>query len=481
MKFLWSGGEIGVVIKHESSPSKINFNSRYFGIFGICLLPLLIYVAVFSRLLRPAADDYCLAVFANRGILGGISYWWEYLNGYVASGFSGLLLVGYPLLLLPWSLVSALPFWAAAMIMALAGIQVIRYSIVVVAIPKMLLFSVFPAALVISWWAFLWWPISWGEFGLATSFALGFTHFQSLNGTYVVQTALFVTFTLLLWFHAKDRPVPYAILFVLPGVIAGFAGITLAITVAISGLLILSYWKLTGIMKQGHRRLAVFVLSASSLVSGLLSHTSPGARTRAVTAQVDLEFSHERVATVIRGTFPKFIQDLFDAYIHPGSIAVVLILGLAVFLLKGTGTRLSRQRVLGLTAVLFTTSLVASLVSRIGENFFPNEFWHFANLRIFAFFTTVNLGILIGMTVRGPRKRSSQLFAVTGSAIIFLVTVAALLEMTNSIVNRSIEWTLGPAPILGVISDIETADGWQRSCWISLGQLRELPHRGISK
>lgn len=77
----------------------------------IVLFTFLNFIFIWNtRLLRPAADDYCLASFSGNGIFLGLKTWYVNNGGELFAVFSNFLFVGQPLLHFKWSLASAVPF-----------------------------------------------------------------------------------------------------------------------------------------------------------------------------------------------------------------------------------------------------------------------------------------------------------------------------------------------------------------------------------
>ena len=91
------------------------------GISGVAV-SMVAFVIWTSRLLRPLADDYEIAVAANAGLIGSITGFWQSWSGAVTSTLSLTLFVGLPLRHLPWSVASAIPFLSSAILMAAVGI-----------------------------------------------------------------------------------------------------------------------------------------------------------------------------------------------------------------------------------------------------------------------------------------------------------------------------------------------------------------------
>jgi hypothetical protein len=174
-----SGAPIPVAVEQEGNEGTYRF--LWLSIASSFLL-MSLYVMYSSRLLRPGADDYCLGVEADRGIIGAAMYWWDTSSGYLFNYFGGILLVGLPVLHAPWFIASLIPFIAAALCIAIVGWQIVAYAKLGGRKPSVIESLLLLPLFATTWWLFLWLPVTWGQDGINQWMGIGLTHFQTLNG-----------------------------------------------------------------------------------------------------------------------------------------------------------------------------------------------------------------------------------------------------------------------------------------------------------
>jgi len=76
-----------------------------------------------SGRLRPIQDDYWHGnVVGEHGVFGGVLFWWETWAGYVSSCFVAAVLVGWPLVHLPWWIASGVTFLAVCTLMGVLAV-----------------------------------------------------------------------------------------------------------------------------------------------------------------------------------------------------------------------------------------------------------------------------------------------------------------------------------------------------------------------
>lgn len=435
-------------------------------------------VVYFSRLLRPAVDDYCFAIDSNLGFIGGVSYWWENLNGYAFFIAGSIATVGLPLLHLPWSFASALPFILAAVCISLVVLQIFwampdqtkgsqRRFILLVSIP---LFA-------ITWWTYLWLPIAWGETGINKSIALGLTHFQSLNGSYVISTCVVTGLVILTWNLTNRKSSRYSYLALIPGLIGGFSGIMMTLTIVVSCFLALAYALTTKTLKEKGQRSYLVMLSISSLAAGAIANLAPGSLSRAEGLSSSAGLSPFSVAQSLSRTFPDSLRDAVDAFTNPGSLGVLLIISTITWFLLQSGITFQSQSALRYAAFFFGVALVASVVTRFSQNFAYYAYWHFTDVRIYAFLALSSFGVFLGVQLNRLDFRAMRVVE-SGLLIISLALVGgSLLKMGASIIERHARWEIGPAPISDIVVDIEDSTGFPNQCWEKLKELRDHPSR----
>jgi len=365
-------------------------------IYVIAGASFLIFLSVvyFSRLLRPAVDDYCFAIDSDLGFIGGVLYWWETLNGYAFFIAGSIATVGLPLLHLPWSLASALPFILAAVCISLVGVQIfwgMSDQIGDLRRRATFLFSI--PLFAITWWTYLWMPIAWGETGINKSIALGLTHFQALNGSYVITTCVVTGLAILSWNLMINKSPRFSYLAILPGLLGGFSGIMMTLTIVVSSFLVLAYALLTKTLHRKGQRSWLVILSFSSLAAGAVANLAPGSLSRADGVVSNPGLSPFRGAQTLSKTFPDSLRDTVEAFTNPGSLGVLLIISTITWFLIQSGLKIRSQSALRFAALFLGLTLVASAVTRFSQNFAYYAYWHFSDVRIYAFMALLSFGV----------------------------------------------------------------------------------------
>lgn len=439
---------------------------------------LFLYVAWSSRLLRPGADDYCLAVDADRGIFNGLIYWFQEVSGYITFGFGAMVFVGWPLRNLPLSVASALPFLIAAISVGIAG-ATISWSALKVRTPKSLLKAlVWLPAIAAGWWAFLWMPVTQDSDGISRWMAHGLTHWQTLNGSYVLLTAMVTAIAFVLWQLSGARA-SWTWAFLPFGLALGFGGAALVGTVVGLASVVLIYMWLAGGEGLKKRRLTMILVLSGCVLGGVLSHLAPGTQSRSAVLGSSAPNSVRALGELINSTLPSGIALWIQSFAHAGSLLLIAV-GVALgWMLRRTESGLSAGRGFGVTAILLGFGFVGSLSSRFTELFAYDAYWHFAMTWLLSF-----LALLVGSLSLGTwlaRFRWSwdtpMFLAILGAAV--LAVIGALMSMTISMASRAIAWESGPAPLPGMVSDIENPESFEIICWRELSALRELPARSL--
>lgn len=442
---------------------------------------VVLYVLWTARLLRPGADDYSLAISAKDGLFQGVWSWWQGWSGDVTAMFSNTLFVGMPLIHLPWSFASAIPFMSAAAVIVGAAGWILFH-----AIPKsgeknrrlFILSSAIPI-LAITWWGYWWLPVLQArDTPNADPLAQGITHWQNLNSGYVITTALLIW----AWFILESRKTDkcwllwtgYAIL----GLLAGLNGPVFAGS-AVAMIIILAAGSLLGSQVAIRTHGATWLLAVSGiLVGALASHFSPGSQSRKLLL-VNPEIDTSLFFRVVNEAVPGGLADWWPAVTSPGAWVLVVVIAGATALITLRGFVPNVNFLLSTGTGLLVFSLISSFVNRVSEFFAYPAFWHLTTPRAIAWLGLTTLAIAIGSIIARMGRGSLAVPVITFAAAAGVILMASSIAlMSQEIINRSAQWEIGPAPVSGV-SDIEEPDGWQRDAWLSLIEIREAPKRGI--
>lgn len=449
------------------------------GISGVTV-SMVAFVIWTSRLLRPIADDYGIAVAANAGLIGSITGFWQSWSGAVTSTLSLTLFVGLPLRHLPWSVASAIPFLSSALLMAAVGIWLLAPLM-----PeqsrrdKAGSYLVSFAALLATWWGYWWLPAHLNP-GESPDFAvaLGATHWQSVLAGYVIPMSPLVW----AWLYLRTKQVPNpglsTVVHFSLGVLAGFVSPVFA---ASSAMTILAL----GLVTVARRRpllnsqgFALISTTVGIVIGALASHFSPGSQYRASLFSRP-EDSSNVLLPLITEALPSGVSDWVNAISRPAGFMVVVVIGGTTFALSPGRHLLSIRPLLRISVGLLGYSLISYIVNRASELFVYEAFWHLTGPRAIAWIGLIALAIALGNYLSRFKRSSLTVLAVALSTFIGLYFLIASLDlMCRQIIDRSEPWDAGPAPVYD-ISDIEDPDGWVRQSWIELTELRDAPERKL--
>ena len=448
--------------------------------FGVAFLVAFIVVHS-SRLLRPIADDYAFGVAAQYGIVGGVIDWWMSWSGAITSMALVTLVVGLPVLHLPWGLASATAFVSAVAVL-------VGWSIWVLG-PKgqtrgeRLFTRVSMAPVFILAWFGYWWVPALPLKGpsLAKSLAQSVTHWQTVVVQYVLVTSL-LTWIWVNWetrVEQKPTMTKRALQYALMGMVTGFAGPVFAAAACVMAAILAAVQKLN---QTTHSNASIVRLIAGAfgiVLGAAISHNSPGSQYRSTyfaTQHIDLPFFYR----VFTNAVPRSAYDVVSAVFHPGSFAAILTVFVGTVLMAGWTTLRSANQLAAIGVSLIVFSWILFLVMRVSQYFAYSAFWHETSPRTVVWMGMVSLAMSGGtMTKRIPgRPFAGHAIALGGFVGVVLCTAGVFL-MTDDIRSRSTLWEAGPAPLDG-IADIEEVDGWVLPLWRELSLLRDVPARTFS-
>ncbi len=241
---------------------------------------VVLWVAWKSLLLRPGGDDYCLAVGAQFGFLGGPLYWWDAFSGYLTPSFGANTLVGLPLLHLPFGLSSAIPFLVASLVVSAAGLLGMRLTLPLRGWGQHLLVWGSIPSLMVIWWSYWWLPMTLGVTGNNKFLAQSVTHNQTPNAGHVLQTCLVVIVYALAWRVVSRRGRAWVWVFVVGGLIGGFSGPAMSLGIVLTSILVAVDWLVEGRGPSHPVRWGVLAGVVASIAALLLAQSAPGTRIR---------------------------------------------------------------------------------------------------------------------------------------------------------------------------------------------------------
>ena len=474
----------GAAIADVRAPRELNLGPNsvmrwaFFSLSGVSYL-VFVYVIWNSRLLRPAADDYCLAAGAQEGLFLGVWGWWTSWSGDLTMQFANTLFVGLPLLHLPWAFASALPFLMAAACVSLVGLWVFQHVSEETCRPSRPIGSLvmlFPI-LAVMWWGY-WWVTVLQSKDAADAYplAVGITVWQNLNAQYVITSSALVLIWLLLETGSSDHERLRVVGYVAWGLMAGFNGPVFAVSICLMLLLLGTALLVTNPIALRQRGLCWVAAGISVVAAGLISHYSPGSQSRKALFG-DLEMDGRTLNKLLTEALPKGLSDWWASVTSPGSLALVIAVSGLTVLLAVQGWQFKTRPAALMSLAFLAFSLITSVVNRASEIFSYSAWWHLVTPRTLTWMGIVAAGITLGSTlVRLSATRSyAPLLVIAGAgSLIFVASSLAL--MAYQMQSRHLLWGLGPAPVVDVVSDIEPGGGWE-DCWRELSAFREAPSR----
>ena len=472
------------IVNSDVAERRVLLNSRALmqvvvGLLWISTFLVVSYVVWTSRLLRPIADDYWIAVSAQDGLLEGVITWWQEWSGAVSTMTSNVLFVGLPLLHLPWSLASAVPFLCAMFLAVFATTWIF-----VQAIPKhperrgFVIASLLFPILAVVWWGYWWLPaLQAGDSDDTYRLALGVTHWQSLNAGYVIPIVLLIWLWLVLETRHGVKFRRIWAIYLLLGILAGFNGPTFA-GAAFLTIVVLAVASGLGSQKAVRARGWCWVMTLLGILFGALaSYFSPGSQYR-TTYLANPDLNAVLISQWLTQAVPGGVSDWIRAAINPGAIVLLVVIVGYTAILVHLGFRPNARLLLTVGFALLGFALIASLVNRFAQFFAYQAFWHLTGPQTIAWLGLTAIAMGIGAYVAiNVQQAQTRPVAVLGCAIGLLLFVSSITLMTQTILTRSVQWESGPAPLSG-IEDIENSSGWVMAEWIKLRSLRDAPLRG---
>ena len=422
-----------------------------------------------SRYLRPTADDYCIGVRGDMGIVGGFVHDFQTWSGFVTPSFLTNAFLGVPLSRLPFTVALAIPFMVAAMAVAAASLTLLgQLAAGIEKRRRWIAVALLVPIIMTLWWAYLWSTYSPSGQPEPTDLTLGLTHWQNLNTGYVIPIALVVIAGVWVarrqfrnWYFAVGAGV-------LLGLIAGFAAPATALAVLlVAPILALGLWVL-GDRYWWTKGLSVWITTLVSLVISLIA---PGSEIRAAGARSGAELTLSSLPGWFATVVPDAAIAWFLMYWQWRSLLVIgtgLVIVYALRLSFDTSIK-TQVGLPWLAVTLLALALSASTI--VTGSVAYSAYWHQSNTSVLTFLSLVLIGVGFGGWLPVPAPRLVALSVPLLLIALALTSLANILEMTVSITDRLVAWQEGPAPIPGVFEDREVE--WIRSCWQQLVTIRQ--------
>ena len=419
-----------------------------------------------ARYLRPSADDYCIGVRGNLGIVGGFVNDWQTFSGFAVPSFVTNALLGVPLAQLPLWIALAIPFLVAALAVGAAAFVLVRPVFARLLDGWKFQILVIPAAMAL-WWGYLWSSYSPSGRPSPSDVTLGLTHWQNLNTGYVIPIALVVllgTWVLRQNFFTWQAGVGASLL---TGLVAGFAGPAIALAVLIFvPMAMVGLWGL----KRRYWLLQGLTVGLTTLVSVVVSLNAPGTLARSDAARSDADTSVSSALGWFGAVVPDGFIAWFSMYWQWRSLLVIGIGVAAVYVLRLVVGKPVRM-LIGKTWLAITVfAWLLSTSTIVTDTLAYGAYWHQSNTTVLTFLSLLLLGVGVGGWL--PLTSSTTVFLALPVVLVAvgLSVFAAVVEMSVSITERQAAWAIGPAPIEGAIEDREVE--WIGNCWEQLEAIR---------
>jgi len=461
---------------------------------GLALVAVIL--ALFTQL-RPIADDYCFSAKAGPGVLPGIRFWFDEWMGDITSNTLNTIVVGLPIIHLPWPLASWISRVAVAVAIFLLAMMLLRYALApgrrAVGWGTTLLVG---TVALLAWWTY-WWtrttllPISFEADitedspaptllkALYEISALWVTHSSNINAQYIfaICIGLLLVVVALSSFHA--HPTRSIVILVASGIFIGFSGPVMAVSYIVGATIVIG-WLTIRRRTTSVTALAYISFVLPLLAAAYISNQSPGTRQRQAMMLSNPDYSSITLSEgladplfILQWTFPRAFIEWGSALANIGTVSVLALTIPAGFLVHRAYATVNTTRLMTIGLQLIGFSLVISIVNRASEVFSYVGIWHQIYATTVLFFGIVLVGLATGQALAGSVHPKRAQVAIAASSLIGIALLAiGLSSMLTSVSERSVAWEAGPAP-LPRIPDIESLTG----CWAELGEYRQLPSR----
>lgn len=429
-----------------------------------CLIPLGAIV-FFSGFLRPIADDYVFASkFSEFGFLSPLN-WFEVWSGDLFSATVATILLGLPFALLPLELGSSIAFMVAIFGVGIFTTQVLSIS---TSLPTRALLLAVPW-LTLSWVTAFWiavvikLPELEIPFGFLIKnanrdnefFALGITHWQTINVGYLTVPALLLALTFIVFRKALTQRASRWGLLLFLGFLIGASPLSAVSSIVIIPLGLFLFSRSFNLLRWAQDSASAFV----GIIAGLVfSLSSPGATIRRQAVQQGMSVDYlDKLGEAILGLPIALVGWIVTGVSLFSIVAVVFGLVLGLFLM-GVNRLEVDSKLLTRSIIFFViSSLVIYLVSSALAKVTYEAWWQTLTGRLFIFVAATMFGVWLGLKIRQSNLFTKKFVAI----VIMLVTTLGLFSIVastaliDSITTRHGQWVVGDASLPG-ITDISS-------------------------
>jgi hypothetical protein len=259
-----------------------------------------------------------------------------------------------------------------------------------------------------------------------------------------------------------------SLLFLLLGFVAGTSGLVYALTIFI--ILILFACSLKNYIK-----ILPIVSLILGLVAGVLfSITSPGSQGRQKYLSELYTWTDGTFTSLIAWIFPSSVFNVIENIYSWGALTTLIVGIIFAFIIQINKFRVESSSLLFLILILFSSSLIISVLMRLGESRSYPAFWHEITFHTITFIALFLTGVLISNLYLKKFNFLIPIFPklifVISSIVIILFTLSPTLHYRDIVNARYLDWEKGGGFIEG--PEDRTPGGWTEDCWIRMENLR---------
>jgi|694.fasta_scaffold140172_2 hypothetical protein len=452
-------------------------NLPIFRIFQIVVISIFTWFSIVLILtatkLRPIADDYCAAAIGEDGVLTVFKNFYFEGTGDVSSAIVNFYLTGQSLIHLPFSFASLIPYFLSLISITFFIYVLINLGNSGIKLKYFFILFVFILPAWISyWWATL--TLNDVENIRALRLANTVTFWQSVNIGYVFMPFTISSIILVTLGNQmkQDRILKIyswnSLLFLLLGFVAGTSGLVYALTIFI--ILILFACSLKNYIK-----ILPIVSLILGLVAGVLfSITSPGSQGRQKYLSELYTWTDGTFTSLIAWIFPSSVFNVIENIYSWGALTTLIVGIIFAFIIQINKFRVESSSLLFLILILFSSSLIISVLMRLGESRSYPAFWHEITFHTITFIALFLTGVLISNLYLKKFNFLIPIFPklifVISSIVIILFTLSPTLHYRDIVNARYLDWEKGGGFIEG--PEDRTPGGWTEDCWIRMENLR---------
>ncbi|MBT8584881.1 hypothetical protein G6694_09645 [Polynucleobacter paneuropaeus] len=309
-----------------------------------------------------------------------------------------------------------------------------------------------------------------------TALANGLTHWQTLNGQYVIPLQIIITLLTLYWpsrYRLQSR-----FLFAAPiliGLFIGTAGTSLSLSFIIFAGLVMC-WSLHENKKLRDGNYFWIYLLGSIMLGVIFCHLlSPGSILRAKTLNLDSTFSIGRISSLMQITFIEGFKEWFRSSFSLASLVCISLASGFSYFICSIQNKSYPTKTWRIAALFGIFALLQCFVNHLADELTYRAYWHYVDSLVCIFISLVLFGLWIGSFL-ATKKFNWRVNGVISllMMIMFVIGIRANIVMVNKIQLRHQQWVVGGSSDDG-ISDINGQSGWEMACWEKLNSLRSEP------